>query len=59
MKEAIITLLAFAAIFAILAADHFGLGQSAEEQAGCIPAATGGYVYRSPETGALLKCSKE
>lgn len=54
------TFLAFAAIFAILAlAEAFGLGQSAEEQAGCIPAATGGYVYRSPDTGALLKCSKE
>ena len=54
------TFLTFAAIFAILAlADHFGLNQSAEEQAGCIPAATGGYVYRSPESGALLKCSKE
>lgn len=54
------TFLAFAAIFAILAlADHFGIGQSAEEQAGCIPAANGGYVYRSPDSGALLKCSKE
>lgn len=57
------TFLTFAATVAIFAsfaiADHFGLGQSAEEQAGCIPAANGGYVYRSPDTGKLLKCKKE
>lgn len=53
-------ILAIAAAIAILSAlDHFGIDMTAEEQAGCIPAANGGYVYRSPETGALLKCSKE
>ena len=53
------TLLALVAIFVLLCAlDHFGLGQTAEEQAGCVPAATG-YVYRNTSTGALGKCVRE
>lgn len=38
------TLLALVAIFVLLCAlDHFGLGQTAEEQAGLIPLASGGW----------------